>query len=625
MGRAAILRIDRDARTLRGFYWNPGGIRMDRTARHARPRPIGRIFALAVIATVFCSVGLSPVGAGRAAAATPDPIVGDWNVTYGAPAVVTVTLSGGLYTVTAKTPVEVTGATCYLPVGTTIATFSSTGPNTYSGQHGLWYTSDCSFGQWDPMTLTLSSDDNTLTAVLAGGYGTVVFTKASQTCGSASSITGITPTGGVSAQATVQISQGIAAFAGPSNIQPGSYTAVINWGDGATSPGSIQTTSLFGQDFCVVLGSHAYFRPGHYVTSVTLNAGALAATLAGTVFGVSPPSASAPSAVGVLTSDNGPQCTATVVDLTKSFDLSHPEVSRRINQYKGQFNGNVVVTAAHCVAGGEHGFMFAPGFTGIAPRFSADFTSGTVSPDNGQYGSPFAGSPIGQAPLGVWGCSNDSRSTRQCGTFGPSDASLIVPNRASSDASYDYAFVVFRTAPQDQSGSLLQVAGGLPIWFDPLLKAGDQLHHPGYDINWFDANRPGNTSGWFDLIGPPENIGSNCSKLMTLLEVCNYQYSPFASAAGPRTCSPSFDQFKNLGKLAKESRPSALASPCSLGNFSSGAPFLIGPSNVIVGVTKSAVNAGPALDPAANGCCTAIFTPLRFRDAFFAALDAELY
>jgi Bacterial Ig-like domain (group 3) len=148
---------------------------MDRTTRQARPRPIGRIFALAVIATVFCSVGLSPVGAVRAAAATSDPIVGDWNVTYGAPAVVTMTLSGGLYTVTAKTPVEVTGATCFLPIGTTIATFSSTGSNTYSGQHGLWYTSNCSFGQWDPMTCTLSG--NTLSCILSGGYGTVTFTK----------------------------------------------------------------------------------------------------------------------------------------------------------------------------------------------------------------------------------------------------------------------------------------------------------------------------------------------------------------------------------------------------------------------------------------------------------------
>jgi len=122
-------------------------------------------------------MGVSRVGSTAAAATTADPIVGDWNVTYGAPAVVTMTLSGGVYTVTAKTPVQVTGSSCDLPVGTIIATFSSTGGNTYSGQHGLWYTSDCSFGFWDGLTLTLSSDGNTLTGVLAGGYGTVVFTK----------------------------------------------------------------------------------------------------------------------------------------------------------------------------------------------------------------------------------------------------------------------------------------------------------------------------------------------------------------------------------------------------------------------------------------------------------------
>ena len=87
------------------------------------------------------------------------------------------TLSGGVYTVTAKSPVRVTGSSCDLPPGTVIATFSSTGGNTYSGQHGLWYTSDCSFGRWDPMSLTLSSDGNTLTGVLSGGYGTVIFTK----------------------------------------------------------------------------------------------------------------------------------------------------------------------------------------------------------------------------------------------------------------------------------------------------------------------------------------------------------------------------------------------------------------------------------------------------------------
>ncbi len=44
------------------------------------------------------------------AAAVVDPIVGDWNVTYGAPAVVTMTLTNGVYTETAATPVRVAAA-----------------------------------------------------------------------------------------------------------------------------------------------------------------------------------------------------------------------------------------------------------------------------------------------------------------------------------------------------------------------------------------------------------------------------------------------------------------------------------------------------------------------------------
>jgi hypothetical protein len=138
---------------------------------------------------------------------TTDPIVGDWNVTYGAPAVVTMTLSGGVYTVTAKTPVQVTGSSCDLPIGTVIATFSSIGGNAYSGQHGLWHTSDCSFGTWDPMSLTLSSDGNTLTGILAGSYGTVTFTKIASGVGlyafgdSVAAGYGLAPLPGTNAQA----------------------------------------------------------------------------------------------------------------------------------------------------------------------------------------------------------------------------------------------------------------------------------------------------------------------------------------------------------------------------------------------------------------------------------------
>ena len=141
------------------------------------------LLALVLMAGVIAIPLSGSITRSHAAAAAPtiDPIVGDWNVTYGAPAVVTMTLSGGVYTVTAKTPVRVTGSSCDLPIGTILATFSSIGGNAYSGQHGLWYTSNCSFGFWDSMSLTLSSDGNTLTGVLAGGYGTVTFTKVAGT------------------------------------------------------------------------------------------------------------------------------------------------------------------------------------------------------------------------------------------------------------------------------------------------------------------------------------------------------------------------------------------------------------------------------------------------------------
>jgi hypothetical protein len=60
------------------------------------------------------------------------------------------------------TPVRVTGSSCALPAGTIIATFSSSGPSSYSGRHGLWNTADCAFLYWTSLTLTLSSDGRTL-------------------------------------------------------------------------------------------------------------------------------------------------------------------------------------------------------------------------------------------------------------------------------------------------------------------------------------------------------------------------------------------------------------------------------------------------------------------------------
>ncbi len=122
---------------------------------------LGRVTPLVLIAGAV----LLP---GRADAA-PDPIIGDWNVVYGAPATVTMTLADGVYTETANTPVRVVGSSCDLPPGTVIATFTQTGPGTYAGQHGLWYRINCAFHHWAGMALSLDSDGNTLTAKLDDG------------------------------------------------------------------------------------------------------------------------------------------------------------------------------------------------------------------------------------------------------------------------------------------------------------------------------------------------------------------------------------------------------------------------------------------------------------------------
>lgn len=139
-------------------------------------RLLGRVIPLVLIAAALSAV-LLPGSADASPQPTSDPIIGNWNVKYGAPATVTMTLAGGLYTETAKTPVQVTGSSCDLPAGTVIATFKQTGPGTYAGQHGMWFVKNCSFDEWADLSLSLSSDANTLTANFAHGSETATFTK----------------------------------------------------------------------------------------------------------------------------------------------------------------------------------------------------------------------------------------------------------------------------------------------------------------------------------------------------------------------------------------------------------------------------------------------------------------
>jgi hypothetical protein len=117
----------------------------------------------------------SPPAAGGA-------ITGNWNVTYAAPATVTITLAGGVYTESAKTRVLIfQGTTCYVQPGIAIATFTQTGPGTYAGHARLWSEDTCITDATTLMTVALSSDGKTLAESLEqatpGMLSTVILTR----------------------------------------------------------------------------------------------------------------------------------------------------------------------------------------------------------------------------------------------------------------------------------------------------------------------------------------------------------------------------------------------------------------------------------------------------------------
>ena len=107
----------------------------------------------------------------------PSSVLGQWNTTYQNDPRVSIWTSGSdAYTITAETPVEVSGgSSCYIPIGATLATFTGSGTS-YSGQHNLFYNYNCSVGGSTSFSLTL--DGSTLTGDLGNG-GTVAYTKIS--------------------------------------------------------------------------------------------------------------------------------------------------------------------------------------------------------------------------------------------------------------------------------------------------------------------------------------------------------------------------------------------------------------------------------------------------------------
>jgi hypothetical protein len=178
---------------------NPSRSNRPRSRRGPHRDSVGRlpdsrvIALLAVLALILAACGSSAtVSSTPVVTATPtqaptaagDPLglVGDWNVTYGAPTTLTISYANGIYTMTAAAPVQVVRASCSLPVGTVIATFARDAAGKLAGQHGLWLTTTCAFAQWTPMSLVLEPGGLKMTATLGNGE-VHAFTRSTSTPG----------------------------------------------------------------------------------------------------------------------------------------------------------------------------------------------------------------------------------------------------------------------------------------------------------------------------------------------------------------------------------------------------------------------------------------------------------
>ncbi len=410
----------------------------------------------------------------------------------------------------------------------------------------------------------------------------------------------------------------VARFHGDAHFKANAYKAGIAWGDGIGFHNEgVLPLDLFDQFYgCVVTGKHTYALPGHYPTAALVSVDSLLALLPGSVQAVEPATESPgkfPDAVGVLTGpSDAPQCTGTVISLQRSASPdpatnAHLAALRNTQAFKVYGNLGVVLTAAHCVAGmvGDSGadIRFAPGFTGIAPRYSSDFDTGTVSPAGGTYGSPFAGRHIGSARLGVWRANG---------------ADILISPGHGLDGGDDWAFIAF--GDQEQNGQSLKDAarGGIGIQFTPQLPVGTKRKHPAYDVNWLDAPPPNYKAG-----GTPYPDQRGCDNLakrafnFSDAFTCTSSYQQ--TTGGPRTCDPvvvgTFQEVEATG-------PNVGAAPCNLGTFASGAPFFKGAymssKGSLVGVTRGTANLS------GFRCCVATMTPLNDNAVYSAWCGALL-
>jgi virginiamycin B lyase len=373
----------------------------------------------------------------------------------------------------------------------------------------------------------------------------------------------------------------VATFTDQNDHDPSTYQATIDWHDGnGPQPAAVVPQ----QGLCQIVGDHQYPDAGHYPLTIQVSYSTQTYTASAVVMVYPQLANPALPQVGVLTSKDGPQCTATVVSGTQGSGVA----SQKKQQKNWSPNGDVIITARHCLWGFNPPYYFAPGHQGVSPRFSQDFfpTGGggippTVSPDpnpsNGGIGSPYAGLPVGPSPYGVWG----------------TDMAPIYDHNATSGD--DVAFLVMdkRVIPPTAPGQGLTleqaVGGGLPLKFQANGPSAGFFNIYGYDIYWADRAYlpPGSTTP----TPTPDQIGCNNN------QGCDSRYPVYA--LGQHQCSAPYGGIKidaPTNPPGETAGPRDVARACNLDGYASGSPFLDPNGNII-----DAVNSGNYLNPPSSG------------------------
>jgi hypothetical protein len=173
---------------------------------------------------------------------------------------------------TANTPPSINGTAFTAIPNQVVATFTDAAPSALVGE----FTANVAWGDGSNSPGTISVNGNTIsvssghTYTSAGSFPVVV-NLYDVGGSSATSSSTATITGSITSQAVaVTDAEGavanvvVATFTDPS---PGSYTAVINWGDGNVSAGTVQNTG--GNNYSVT-GSNTYEEEGLYPIAVTI-------------------------------------------------------------------------------------------------------------------------------------------------------------------------------------------------------------------------------------------------------------------------------------------------------------------------------------------------------------------